>query len=42
MMDLIEAIEIVLALARKQATTIDEIEACDTVEDFAVNQLGDD
>jgi hypothetical protein len=39
-----EAIEIVLALARESIDGDNEkqIEACNTVEDFAVNNLGDD
>jgi hypothetical protein len=53
-MTLIDAIELVLALARQNALdpeTCDEElreealrqrEACDTLEDFAVNHLGDD
>ena len=53
-MTLIEAIELVLELARQNAldpeTCDNELrgeamrqrEACNTLEDFAVNQLGDD
>jgi hypothetical protein len=49
-MDLVEAIEIALKLARQAmvAESVDpeahahQKDACDTLEDFAVNQLGDD
>ena len=41
-MNLCDAIEIVLHLARPQATTDTDHEACDLLEDFAVNTLGDD
>jgi len=41
-MDLVDAIEIVLELARKVATTKEDKEACNILEDFAVNELGDD
>jgi len=41
-MTLQDAIDIVLRLARETASTENESIACDVVEDFAVNQLGDD
>jgi hypothetical protein len=40
-MNINDAIEIVLALAREHATD-QEIIACDVLEDFAVNILGDE
>ena len=36
------AVETVLQLARASAATPQEHTACDTVEDFVVNHLGDD
>jgi hypothetical protein len=41
-MNLCDAIEHVLRLARQAATTTEDKEACDQVEDFAVNELGDE
>lgn len=41
-MDLVDAIEIVLALARSQAVSEEQQEACNLLEDYAVNELGDD
>ena len=49
-MDIADAIQIVLSLARDNVIDDDELqaerdrqlEALDTVEDFVVNQLGDD
>jgi hypothetical protein len=48
-MKLIEAIEIVLQLARQNLAPEDvaeqrerQIDACNTLEDFAVNQLGEE
>jgi hypothetical protein len=40
-MNLNDAIEIVLALAREHADE-EQAEACDLLEDYAVNHLGDD
>ena len=42
MIDIADALETVLRLARLNAKTPEEIEACNTVEDMAVNQFGDD
>jgi hypothetical protein len=39
--DLVDAIELVLKLARKSPLTSEETEACNILEDFAVNELGD-
>lgn len=41
-MDIADALQIVIDLARKNATTDKEKTACDVVEDMAVNQFGDD
>ena len=42
MMDLADAMQIVLDLARKKELMTDlEKEACNIVEDFVVNELGD-
>ena len=41
-MTLEDAIEIVMAMARKMAETDEEINACNVVEDFIVNNLGDE
>ncbi len=40
-MTLEDAIEIVMAMARKMAEADEEINACNVVEDFFVNNLGD-
>lgn len=42
MMDIADALEIVLRLARRAAGTSEELEAVSIVEDMAVNQFGDD
>lgn len=39
---LADMIEAVLKLARKAAATPEEVEACDQLEDYVVNQLGDE
>ena len=41
-MELIEALEIVIKLARTVATSVSEKEACDIVEDYCVNELGEE
>lgn len=42
MMDIQTALQIVLELARNMALDAEQREACDIVEDMAVNQFGDD
>jgi len=42
MTDLADAMTVVLELARSVATSQAQKDACDIVEDFIVNQLGDD
>lgn len=40
-MDILDAIETVLKVARTHAKNQNELEACDTLEDFAVNVISE-